>query len=112
MIILSNLTYAFSSIRNCSKDILYREKNASFSITYHRNSETIYTSAIEEGDRLQTTYHPLYHLSPPFSAIFTTPTLLVLRVYTPYENRTRVYRVLRRPPTCLIPSTHVLSVIP
>lgn len=33
--------------------------------TYHHHSETPYSSHLQNGDRLSTTYHLIYHLSPP-----------------------------------------------
>ena len=33
--------------------------------TYHHPSETPYPSHLQNGDRLSTTYHLIYHLSPP-----------------------------------------------
>jgi len=39
-------------------------KNKNPLSTYHRPSETAYSSYIQNGDRLSLTYHLIYHLSP------------------------------------------------
>ena len=42
---------------------IYKSKNPLS--TYHHHPETPYSSHLQNGDRLSTTYHLIYHLSPP-----------------------------------------------